>query len=70
MPLPYSVRRHATVRAPRGAEEVTDLSGIDVAVIAGGLGTRIAGVLGDTPKSFNAGDAHKFVALVGVGVTY
>ena len=27
-------------------------------------------VLGDTPKSFNAGDAHKFVALVGVGVTY
>jgi mannose-1-phosphate guanylyltransferase len=29
---------------------VTGLSGIDVAVIAGGLGTRIAGVLGDTPK--------------------
>ncbi|MBM3546908.1 MAG: nucleotidyl transferase [Alphaproteobacteria bacterium] len=28
----------------------TDLSGIDIAVLAGGLGTRIAGVLGDTPK--------------------
>lgn len=28
----------------------TDLADIDVAVLAGGLGTRIAGVLGDTPK--------------------
>ena len=26
------------------------LSGIDVVVLAGGLGTRLAGVLGDTPK--------------------
>lgn len=28
----------------------TDLSGIDVVVLAGGLGTRIQAVLGDTPK--------------------
>ncbi len=29
---------------------MTSLKGIDVAILAGGLGTRVRGVLGDTPK--------------------
>ncbi len=33
-----------------GTRNVTDLSNIDVVVLAGGLGTRIQAVLGDTPK--------------------
>lgn len=33
-----------------GTRSVSDLSDIDVVVLAGGLGTRIQAVLGDTPK--------------------
>jgi len=43
---------------------VTDLSGIDVAVIAGGLGTRIAGVLGDTPKVLAPVDGRPFLSIL------
>lgn len=43
---------------------MTDLSGIDVAVIAGGLGTRIAGVLGDTPKVLAPVDGRPFLSIL------
>lgn len=32
------------------ADPLTELSAIDAAILAGGLGTRVAGVLGDLPK--------------------
>ena len=33
-----------------GSSIVSDLSNIDIVVLAGGLGIRIQAVLGDTPK--------------------
>ncbi len=48
----------------RKPPHVTTLKGIDVAVIAGGLGTRIAGVLGDTPKVLAPVDGRPFLALL------
>ena len=49
------------------------LAGIDVAVLAGGLGTRIAGVLGDTPKVLAPVEGRPYLAwlldwLAGFGV--
>ncbi|WP_119420549.1 nucleotidyltransferase family protein [Desertibaculum subflavum] len=38
------------------------LAGVDVAVLAGGLGTRIAGVLGDTPKVLAPVDGRPYLA--------
>lgn len=38
------------------------LAGIDVAVLAGGLGTRIAGVLGDTPKVLAPVEGRPYLA--------
>lgn len=35
---------------PRSLRAATSLADIDIAILAGGLGTRIRGVLGDTPK--------------------
>jgi mannose-1-phosphate guanylyltransferase len=35
---------------PRAAASTASLDKIDIAILAGGLGTRIRGVLGDTPK--------------------
>jgi len=43
---------------------MTSLSDIDIAVLAGGLGTRIAGVLGDTPKVLAPIDGRPFLALL------
>jgi len=43
---------------------VTALSDIDIAVLAGGLGTRIAGVLGDTPKVLAPIDGRPFLSLL------
>ena len=43
---------------------MTGLQGIDVAVIAGGLGTRIAGVLGDTPKVLAPVGGRPFLAVL------
>jgi mannose-1-phosphate guanylyltransferase len=49
------------------------LAGIDVAVLAGGLGTRVAGVLGDTPKVLAPVEGRPYLAwlldwLTGCGV--
>lgn len=49
------------------------LAGVDVAVLAGGLGTRIAGVLGDTPKVLAPIEGRPYLAwlldwLAGFGV--
>lgn len=49
------------------------LAGIDVAVLAGGLGTRISGVLGDTPKVLAPVEGRPYLAwlldwLAGFGV--
>ena len=38
------------------------LAGIDVAVLAGGLGTRVAGVLGDTPKVLAPVEGRPYLA--------
>ncbi|MSP49662.1 MAG: nucleotidyl transferase [Alphaproteobacteria bacterium] len=43
---------------------MSTLSGIDVAVLAGGLGTRIAGVLGDTPKVLAPVGGRPFLSLL------
>jgi len=42
----------------------TELHDIDVAVIAGGLGTRIAGVLGDTPKVLAPVGGRPFLSIL------
>ncbi len=66
MPVPYNARVPTTRSAPGRIRdpEVTDLSGIDVAVIAGGLGTRISGVLGDTPKVLAPVNGRPFLAIL------
>lgn len=52
MTKPHATRAPGTRRKPAKAKplDASPLAGIDVAVLAGGLGTRIADVLGDTPK--------------------
>lgn len=42
----------------------TSLRDTDVAILAGGLGTRIRGVLGDTPKTLAAVGEHPFLAIL------
>lgn len=61
--MKFDVPPHAA-RVGQRHNEMTGLSGIDVAVIAGGLGTRIAGVLGDTPKVLAPVGGRPFLALL------
>ena len=47
-----------------GTLSVSDLSEIDVVVLAGGLGTRIQSVLGDTPKLLAPVGEHTYLDLL------
>ena len=66
MPKPHATRVSKTRKKPEQAKAVdaAPLADIDVAVLAGGLGTRIAGVLGDTPKVLAPVGGRPFLSLL------